>query len=327
MLKEKVIILFSILCAAIVSNGAAAPTKVRIGWQIPWATQGQIVQIWKHTDILKKNGIEAEFIGRTFGPELNELALSDSVDVILTADQPAATLFSKDKGWVGIGRLMYNRTPIYVPPKSSIKTVTDLKGKTLGLPLGAAAERTTLQALEKEKLSAKEVTLINVDIKEQGALVRADKDKTKWKNFDALAGFDPIPAILEAEGVARVIHSGKVVSMVLMSEKAIKKTSDLPTKTLKALVEAYDYYRLHTEEADKWFLEESHLEDPKFAACKLSASMEPNLTVSTPKEIRVSFNEEDFKTMQSAADFIAPKIGTKVDMKKYVSNKYSEKIK
>ena len=89
---------------------AQTSTKLRIGWQIPWATQGQIVQIWKHTDILKKNGIEAEFVGKTFGPQLNELALAGEIDVVLTADQPAATLFSKEKGWVGIGRLMYNRT-------------------------------------------------------------------------------------------------------------------------------------------------------------------------------------------------------------------------
>ena len=323
--KTKLLFLLAITVSSF--SSAAALKKVKIGWQIPWATQGQIVQIWKHTDILKKNGLEAEFIGRTFGPELNELALSDSVDVILTADQPAATLFSKDKGWIGIGRLMYNRTPIYVPPQSSIKTVADLKGKTIGLPMGAAAERTTLQALEKEKMTSKDVTLLNVDIKEQGAIVRADKNSKKWKNFDALAGFDPIPAILEAEGAVRVIFSGKVVSMVLMSEKAIKKSSDTPVAILKSLVEAYDYYRQHTNEADKWFLEEAHLDDPKFEACKLAASMEPNLSATAKKDIRITFNDEDNQVMQSAADFIAPKIGTKVDMKKYVSNKYSDKIK
>src|ERR1019366_9319058 len=84
-------------------------TKIRVGWQIPWATQGQLVQIWKHTDILKKNGLEAEFIGKTYGPMLNEIALAGGLDVILTADQPAAALFAKDMGWIGVARLMYNR--------------------------------------------------------------------------------------------------------------------------------------------------------------------------------------------------------------------------
>lgn len=51
-------------------------TKLKIGWQIPWSLQGQIVQVLKHTDISKNNGIEAEFVGRTYGPELNEAALA-----------------------------------------------------------------------------------------------------------------------------------------------------------------------------------------------------------------------------------------------------------
>lgn len=34
---------------------------VRIGWQTPWATQGQLTEILKHTDILKNNGIKGDF--------------------------------------------------------------------------------------------------------------------------------------------------------------------------------------------------------------------------------------------------------------------------
>src|SRR3989338_1727217 len=116
-------------------------TSIRIGWQIPWATQGQLTQILKHTDILKNNSLKAEFNGFTFGGPLNEAALAKQVDVIFTADQPAATLLSKNPNWVIIGRLMYNRVSLYVPPKSSIETVADLRGKTVGMPFGAAAQR------------------------------------------------------------------------------------------------------------------------------------------------------------------------------------------
>lgn len=41
---------------------------------------------------------------------------------------------------------MYNRTSTYVPPKSTINEVKDLKGKTIGIPIGAAALRITLEA-------------------------------------------------------------------------------------------------------------------------------------------------------------------------------------
>ena len=116
---------FMIASIFIWQSVASSATTVRIGWQIPWSIQGQIVSIFKKTDILKKNGIVAEYIGKNSGPELTELAMANEVDIILTADQPAAVLFSKDKGWVGISRLMYNRTATYVPVASKINKISD----------------------------------------------------------------------------------------------------------------------------------------------------------------------------------------------------------
>ena len=306
---------------------AQTSTKLRIGWQIPWATQGQIVQIWKHTDILKKNGIEAEFVGKTFGPQLNELALAGEIDVVLTADQPAATLFSKEKGWVGIGRLMYNRTSTYVAPNSPIKSVKELKGKTIGIPMGAAAERITIEALKREGLDPlKDTNLINLDIREQTALIAANKEKDKWGQFDALSGFDPLPAILEAKNLIRVLDTGKVVSLVLMNKEYITKNPETPIKMLKALRDAYDYYRKHTSEANEWFIKEAQLADADQKACELAASLEPNLKAKNLKGIRVSFTEEDYALMQKGADFIAPKINKQISMKDFVNNTYADKM-
>lgn len=323
----KKIISLLILLSLTTNIHAAGTTKIRIGWQIPWATQGQIVQIWKHTNILKMNGIEAEFIGKTFGPQLNELALAGEIDVVLTADQPAATLFSKDKGWIGIGRLMYNRTSTYVAPNSPIKAIKELKGKTIGIPMGAAAERITIEALKREGLDPqKETTLINLDIREQGALITANKDKEKWGQFDALSGFDPLPAILEAKKMIRVLDTGKVVSLVLMNKEFITKNPEIPVQVLKALRDAYDYYRQHTTEANEWFIKEAQLVDADQKACELAASLEPNLKAKNLKGIRISFTDEDFSLMQKGADFIAPKINKQISMKDFVNNDFADKV-
>lgn len=317
---------------AIAALGASAQegklTKIRVGWQVPWATQGQLVQIWKRTDILKKNGLEAEFIGKTFGPQLNEIALGGGLDVVLTADQPAAALFSKDKGWVGVGRLMYNRTSTYVPPNSPVKTMKDLKGKTIGIPVGAAAERVTVAALKREGLDPKkDVKIINLGIQEQGPLVMSGADGTSWAQFDALSGFDPLPAIFEAKGWVRVLDVGKVVSLVVMNEEFLKANKDVGSRVMKALADAYDHYRLNQNQANIWFMEEAQLKDADHKTCELAASLEPNLKVKKASEIRVSFNEDDFKIMQSAADFLEPSLKKRVDMRKYVSNKHVDAVK
>jgi len=303
-------------------------TKIRVGWQVPWATQGQLVQIWKKTDILKQNGLEAEFVGKTFGPQLNEIALAGGLDVVLTADQPAATLFSKDKGWVGIGRLMYNRTSTYVPPKSPVKTMRDLKGKTIGIPVGAAAERVTVAALKREGLDPKkDVKIINLGIQEQGPLVMSGTEDKSWAQFDALSGFDPLPAIFEAKGWVRVLDVGKVVSLVLMNENFIKQNPGVAEKVNKALAQAYDHYRQNAAQANIWFMEEAQLKDADQKTCDLAASLEPNLKVKKASDIRVSFNEDDFKILQSAADFLEPQLKKKIDMRKFVSNKYVAGLK
>lgn len=330
-MKRITLLLLSIVAVALfVAPPAMANelTKIRIGWQIPWATQGQLVQILKHTDILKKNGLEAEFVGRTYGPMLNEIAMADGIDVVLTADQPAAALFSKDKGWIGVGRLMYNRTLTYVPPESPVNTLAELKGKIIGIPMGAAAERITVAALQSAGLDPqKDVKIINLGILEQGPLVLGEENASAWGNIDALSGFDPIPAIFEAKGLIKVLDVGKVCSVVLMNENFINEHSGVANNLMQAMFDAYDYYRQNIEQANTWFMQEAGLKDANQEACNVAASIEPNVQVKSRNEIRVTFTEEDYVIMEQAAEFMAPKIKKKVDMRKFVTNEYAAGVK
>jgi sulfonate transport system substrate-binding protein len=308
---------------------AAEPVKVRIGWQVPWALQGQLVQVLKHTDILKKNGLEAEFVGRNFGPELNELALGSQIDVILTADQPAAQLFSKDKGWVGVGRLMYNRTSTYVPTNSSLKTLADLKGKTVGVPFGAAAERIVVDGLSSTGIDTKsDVKLINLGIQEHAPLViKSGKDATKWDQFDALSGFDPVPSILSSKGLVREIHVGKVCSMILMNNEFIKKHPDVAVAMVTSIRDAYFYYNKNRKQVDDWFMDEAKFDVNNVKALELASSLEPNVKAKNNKEIRMLFNDEDFLIMQKGADFIKKNTNKDIEMKNFVTNDYAKLVK
>jgi sulfonate transport system substrate-binding protein len=307
------------------ASSAQGNDKVRIGWQIPWTLQGQIVQVLKRTPILKKNGIEAEFIGKTFGPELNEAALAGALDVIFTADQPAAALFAKSADWLGIGRLMYNRTSTYVPLESKISDVAELKGKTIGLPVGAAAERVFYESLQEKNVAKEQVKVIHLAMPEHLPLIQsANKSATQWGQFHALAGFDPIPAILEAKGKVRSIQAGKVCALVLLRRGVThgKFTSEdkLARAILKSLDEAYDYYKKHPEEVNRWFADEAKLKDVPARAYELANSLEPNLQ---SKENRFWFTEEDFQLIQRGADFVA---GDKkaISMRERVLNTYAK---
>ncbi|MCX6816546.1 MAG: NrtA/SsuA/CpmA family ABC transporter substrate-binding protein [Candidatus Beckwithbacteria bacterium] len=298
-------------------------TNIRIGWQVPWATEGQLTQVLKNTDILQKNGLKAEFKGFNSGPPLNEAALAGEVDVIFTADQPTATLLGKNPNWVIIGRLMYNRVSLYVPPKSPIKTVADLKGKTVGMPFGAAAQRMALKAEQDAGLDTKkDVNNVNLDIYEQSDLVR-DPEAVKWGKMDALAGFDPTPAIFEEKGLIRTLTVGKVISLIVMSKEYIQANSPAPVQFLKAFNSAYDYYRNNVSTADAWFTAESKLTiTPK--SLQIAAAIEPNLSLNSAADIRLGFIDDDYTIMQEAADFIFNQslVKTRVTMKDYIDLSY-----
>lgn len=303
----------------------SALTAIRIGWQIPWAVEGQLAQILKHTSFLDSHGLAGEFKGFASGAPLNEAALAGNVDVIFTADQPAATLLAKNPDWVIIGRLMYNRVSLYVPPLSPIKSVAGLKGKTVAMPFGAAAQRMALKAEQDAGLNPeKDVKNINLGIYEQSDLVR-DKEAVQWGNIDAMAGFDPTPAIFEDKGLVRNLQVGKVVSVIMMSKKFIAEHPSAPEEFLQAFYETYDFYRQNIGQADKWFIDEAKL-DITPPAMEISASLEPNL--NPLNRISINFSEDDLKNLQDAADFIYSQklVNQRVIMKDHVDTSYAAKI-
>jgi len=299
--------------------------KVRIGWQVPWATQGQLSEVMQKTEILKNNGMVGDFKGFSSGAPLNEAALAGDVDVIFTADQPAATLLSKDPEWKIIGRLMYNRVGLYVPPKSAINSVADLKNKTVAMPFGAAAQRMALRVeLEAGLNPQKDVKNINLGIYEQADLVK-DANSTKWGNIDALAGFDPTVASFEDKGLIRLLNVENVVSVIVMSNKFIKENPDAPVKFLKAFKESYAYYKNNRQQADGWFTDGANLSiTPK--ALEISAAVEPNLVKGN--DITIGFKPDDYRILQEAADFIFDQglVKTKVNMKDYIDLSYLNQL-
>lgn len=305
---KKIILLFFVFvtCFLVVwcnKNTNNEDVSIRIWWQTTRSTQGQLVEILKNTDILKQNWLTPSFVWVSYGWPLNEAAMAGEVDVILTADQPAATLLSKNPNWTIIGRLMYNRVSLYVPRWSDIISVNQLRGKTVAMPFGAAAQRMVIEEEIKVWLDPKtDVNNINLWIMEQSDLVK-DPSVKKWWDIDAMAWFDPTPAIFEEKWLVNILKTGQVVSVIMMSNDFIKKNPDAPKKLLKSFVDAYDFYRVNVIQANKWFVEDSKLaiSDKAFEIC---SDLEPNLFVKNKRDIRVDFTEEDLASLQNAANFI-----------------------
>ena len=292
------------LCAMLGSGRAtvAAPnlTSLKIGWQSTWATQGQLSLILQKTPILEENGIKGEFLSFVYGGPLNEAAVAGAVDVVLTADQPALTLLSKDPNWEIVGRLMYNSGAIVVPAKSQLNSVQDLKGKSVAVPFVAAVHRVLIRKEEEAGLQpGMDVTNINLGMSEILTLAEAGKGAS-FGQVDAAALWDPAPLVLEAKGLARTISRGNILALVLM-RKPYSSDPALREKLMNAISSAYVFYRSNRQSANAWFAEAARLDFDSTILDK-AASVEPNLQGSAPPNVKLS--PEDIKALEDVEKFM-----------------------
>ncbi len=275
---------------------------VRIGWQVAWATQCQLAQILQHTNALQLNGLKGDFKSFTYGAPLSEAALAGQLDVAFIGDQPAVNLLSASSGWKLVARLMDFRVAIVIPPNSPIKTISDLRGKALGIPFGASTHRVALQMLIDAGLNpAKDVKIMNIDITEQSDIVNAGAGKS-WPKVDAFATWDHHIALYESKRLAKILKSGTALGVVAMSEKFIKSNPDAAARFLAAFKLAYYYYAAHQDQADQWFADATQ---GKFDLSLLRkvAEIEPNLKAANLELIQIALTEKHINTLQSAARF------------------------
>jgi ABC-type nitrate/sulfonate/bicarbonate transport system substrate-binding protein len=284
---------------------AQARDVLRLGWQTPWATQGQLVAVMQRTNIAELVGLEMQYVGFAYGAPLNRAALGGAVDVLLTADQPAAALIDKGGRFQIVGRMMYNRTCMYVHPASRVKSAADLGRARLLGPSGAAAERIAAQMLRSAGVEATAATWGDLDMAGQSALIRGQGDKG-WPSVDALYGFDPLPAVWEQSGKVRVVGCGRVVSFVVASRELIQSRPQVLNKFLRAFSLAWYVYAKDPVRANALFREIASLDIPD-TALDAAAAVEPNKSAMRLADVDLRVGDSDRAVFAEAVDFLRQK--------------------
>jgi hypothetical protein len=57
----------SLQCHGAGASELESTTPIRIGWQIPAATQGQVLQVLKRTNVLESHGLKPIFVPFSYG--------------------------------------------------------------------------------------------------------------------------------------------------------------------------------------------------------------------------------------------------------------------
>lgn len=273
---------------------------VRIGWQIPLATQGQIVQVLKRTNLLETQGLEATFTAFSYGGPQTEAALAGELDVIFVGDQPIINLIARGGKWKIVSRLFYTRTAVMVPPRSPVQKMGDLRGRTVATPFGTVAHReATMKQLAAGLDPDKDVKNINIDILEISNLVQTG-GKQSWGKVDAVGVWEPTTSLFELNNLARVVDFTPTLGVIAASDEFITKHSQALVQFLVATLYAWDHFASHTDEVNRWYIEDAKLGyTPEILAS--AARVEPNYTAASLADIDLGLSEDQIATLETGA--------------------------
>jgi len=273
---------------------------IRIGWQLPTATQGQIVEVLKRTNVLEGHGLEPTFVPFSYGEPETDAALADHLDVMFSSGQSAIDLIARGGKWKIAARAYYNRSAIMVPPDSPVKEVKDLRGKTVATPFESIAQR---EAILREKAAGldadKEVKNVNMNIFDIQKLVEAGGSE-KWEEIDAVGVWEPDISLFELQGSARILIPMPALGLVSISNEFIASHPEAAIQFLVALARAWDYFSRYPDRVNQWYIDDSQF---GFTNESLSAAAkpDPNFGAKSLSEIDLQFKEDDFPILEQAA--------------------------
>ena len=305
LLMAAVLGLFLAECSKPAANKPSGAPTLRLGWQPPWANQGQIVEVLKHSDLLTKAGISVEFVPFSYGGPMMEAAVANQIDIAFAGEQPVLTLVSKSADWRIVARMTQYRSAIVVPVGSPIRSLSDLRGKTIATAFGSTTHRDLVRVLSDAGLEGA-VTLVSLDQAEHAAVIQKGGTE-KWGELDAIGTYDPTIAAAVARGQARVLYAWASPGLVAAREKIIRERRPELEKFLLAYVDAYAVYAKDPARANAWYSGESRLPltDSQYAEI---AAFEPNMSAKDAAAVDVRITDEVIRNATRNAD-VALKLG------------------
>ncbi|MAF48482.1 MAG: ABC transporter substrate-binding protein [Rhodospirillales bacterium] len=137
MLKTKSIALAAAIAAIAMAGAAEAQTKIKIGRTLSGSGFHVPIYIGMEKGFFKKEGLDAEYVSMT-GKALVTAGISGNADFVpIPGGGSQATLMGADLKYV-VGESLISQWAIVADAK--IKSVQDLKGKTLGYGRAGAAD-------------------------------------------------------------------------------------------------------------------------------------------------------------------------------------------
>lgn len=293
-------LLVSLSAASQDEAGDSSAVPIRIGWQLPTVTQAALVQVLKRTDVLAQHGLQPNLIPYSYGTPEVEAALAGKLDAFFAGDQPTINLLAAGGKWKVVARVYTDRVTVSVPPMSPIRSIADLKGKTVASPYGSIAHREAFLEQQRVGLDVeREVNNQNVDILEIRRRVKGSGVES-WEGMDAVAVWEPDASSFELEEVSRSLSEKRALGVLAMSDEFIAEHPEAAIQFLIAMVRSWDYFVRHTDRIMQWYNDDTHLGYSMQALVK-AVRIDPNFKAEALSDIDLALTEEHVKILETNA--------------------------
>jgi ABC-type nitrate/sulfonate/bicarbonate transport system substrate-binding protein len=305
------------------------PKPLRLGWQPPWINQGQIVEVFKHTDITTKNHVHLEYKAFSYGGPMTEAALAGELDILFCGDQPAITLIARDSNWRIVARLVNYRSAFLVPSASSAKDLNDLIGRKVAAAFGSTTHRDAVRILNESGLEIgkdKNVEFVNIDQAEHAALISRG-GTTTWDGITAIATYDPTIAISTQKGFAKILKEWNCLGVIVVHERIIRERHEELKNFLRTLIDSFVIYANNPDRFNAFYSEDSRLPLPNQIYRDMSAC-ELNLRVSNAASVEILIDDANKAEIQRNMG-AALKIGIikqPIEMDKYIDMSIAREV-
>jgi ABC-type nitrate/sulfonate/bicarbonate transport system substrate-binding protein len=236
------------LLAASWSLAGAGPNKVRIGYPSAGALiNGQVGLVLANTDILARNGLDAEVVPFLYGTQMQEALLAGKIDVALTSEANFVNLAAKFPCKVIATLGSAGRIAIMVRKDSPAVKVADLKGKTVATVFGTSAHYPAVQWVLKAGLAPdKDVKVVHMAASEgRAALVKGD--------VDAIVIWDPFVEDFIQKKAARILeYSPAFLTTTVASADFLRRSPGAAENFLVALHQAALYMARNHSAVNGW---------------------------------------------------------------------------
>ena len=244
-------------------------------------------------DALKDAGYDVKVTFTEFesGPPENEAFASNLQDIGVMGNVPAISGIAagQQRSIIGIAYNGEQTEAVLVPEDSDITSVSDLKGKKVGLVIGSIAQNYMNELLKANGLSLDDIELINLSTGEQQQALATGQ-------VDAVATWEPTITKIEAAGAGKVLADG---TGVFLGENPIVARTEYAEQNPEIVKIFLEQYQKAAEEIAA--NPETYAE--KYAE-QLGLEQDLFITALSHVDFPVTITEDDITDLQGTADFL-----------------------